>query len=223
MFRKARVSAAKALDVNPNLAAAHAVLGDLAFRKDWDWPKADAEFTRATELEPNDGRIRASYAIFLVAMGRQEQGVAQMEKAHELDPVSERNVSGAVFISVSFDRAIGRRTRPWVMPRSRDRRITGSAGRISRGDARSRRCRISTRRRSVTPAGCGRAYEMGGLRGYWQYQRRGPRRKPLDACWTSFNEQGPGPSRKWSAILLRRTNLRHRGTISEALLSSVCA
>jgi TolB-like protein/DNA-binding winged helix-turn-helix (wHTH) protein/Tfp pilus assembly protein PilF len=191
MFRKARVSAAKALDVNPSLAAAHAVLGDLAFRKDWDWPKADAEFTRATELEPNDGRIRASYAIFLVAMGRQEQGVAQMEKAHELDPVSERTnvVSSYLFyLSHQFDRAIEQANKTLELyPFSGSAyHWLGRSYQQKRMPDRAAAAYLHTPPGPESPwlLGARRAYEKGGLRGFWLYQReRTEEGKPLDACW----------------------------------------
>ena len=191
MFRKARVSAAKALEDDPRLAAAHAVLGDLAFRKDWDWPKADAEFTRATELEPNDGRIRASYAIFLVAMGRQEQGFAQMEKAHELDPVSERtNVvwSYVFYLSHQFDRAIEQANKTLELYP-----FSGSAyhwlGRSYQQKGMNDRAAAAYLHTPPGPEspwllGARRAYEKEGLRGYWLYQReRTEEGKPLDACW----------------------------------------
>jgi len=191
MFHKARASAAKALDVDPRLAAAHAVLGDLAFRKDWDWPKADVEFTRATELEPNDGRIRASYAVFLVSMGRQEQGFAQMEKAHELDPVSERtNVVWIylLYLSHQFDRAIEQANKTLELYP-----LSGAAyhwlGRSYQQKGMNDRAAAAYLHAPPGPespwlVGAKRAYEKGGLRGFWLYQReRTEEGKPLDACW----------------------------------------
>jgi len=191
MFRKARVSASKALDVDPGLAAAHAVLGDLAFRKDWDWPKADAEFSRATQLDPNDGRIRASYAIFLVSMGRQEQGFAQIEKAHELDPVSERtNVVWIYlfYLSHQFDRAIEQANKTLELYP-----FSGSAyhwlGRSYQQKGMADRAAAAYLHSPPGPEspwllGARRAYEKGGLRGFWLYQReRTEEGKPLDTCW----------------------------------------
>ena len=191
MFRKTRVSLANALDVDPRSAAAHAVLGDVAFRKDWDWPKADAEFRRATELEPNDGHIRAPYAIFLVAMGRQEEGFAQIEKARELDPVSERTnvvLSYLFYLSHQFDRGIEQANKTLELYP-----FSGSAyhwlGRSYQQKGMPDRAAAAYLHAPPGPEspwlqGAKRAYERGGLHGFWQYQReRTEEGKPLDACW----------------------------------------
>jgi len=191
MFRKTRVSAATALDVDPRSAAAHAVLGDVAFRKDWDWPRADAEFRRATELEPNDGHIRAPYAIFLVAMGRQEEGFAQIEKARELDPVSERTnvvLSYLFYLSHQFDRGIEQANKTLELYP-----FSGSAyhwlGRSYQQKGMNDRAAAAYLHTPPGPespwlVGAKRAYEKGGLRGFWLYQRaRTEEGKPLDSCW----------------------------------------
>jgi len=191
MFRKARASVAKALDVDAGLPAAHAVVADIAFRKDWDWPKADAEFTRATELDPNDRDIRASYAIFLVAMGRTEQGFAQMAKAHDLDPVSEHTNAVSIYLfylSHQFDRAIEQANKTLELYP-----LSGSAyhwlGRSYQQKGMPDRAAAAYLHAPPGPespwlVGAKRAYERGGLHGFWLYQReRTEEGKPLDACW----------------------------------------
>ena len=58
-FEKARVSARKALDLNPNLARAHLALGSVQQAYDWDWLAADASFDKAIALDPGDAEALA--------------------------------------------------------------------------------------------------------------------------------------------------------------------
>jgi tetratricopeptide (TPR) repeat protein len=46
-------------------------------------------FKQAIELDPNYSFAHLSYAVFLVTMGRPEQGFSEMRRARELDPTSE--------------------------------------------------------------------------------------------------------------------------------------
>ena len=108
-FAKSKAAALKALELDPGSADAHAQLGELAFYREWDWAKAEKEFTEAIELDPNDAGIHASYAIYLVSMSKQEQGLSEMRKAHELDPVSEATnmmFTYVFYLAHEYDQAI---------------------------------------------------------------------------------------------------------------------
>ncbi|HEX5316051.1 MAG TPA: tetratricopeptide repeat protein, partial [Candidatus Kapabacteria bacterium] len=107
MFPKAKVAALKAVELDPNLADAHTSLGELAFYYEWNWPKAEQEYQQAMQLDPN--AAHDSYAIFLVAMGRTEQGLSEMKKAHQIDPTSEmENVTSTYvfYLAHRYDEAI---------------------------------------------------------------------------------------------------------------------
>jgi len=88
-FAQAEAAARKAVDLDPNLAQAHVVLGKLAFYHEWNWANADAEFSRAIELDPGAADNYITYSIFLVSMGKNDQALAMMRKGYELDPISE--------------------------------------------------------------------------------------------------------------------------------------
>ena len=108
-FDKAQASALKAVALDPGLASAHAVLAEIAFARDWNWANAASEFRKAIQLDPNDAAIRAAYGIYLVAMGNEEQGLSEMHKAHQIDPVSEKTnimYTTALFFAHRFDEAI---------------------------------------------------------------------------------------------------------------------
>lgn len=88
-FAKSKAAALKAVELDPESADAHAELGELAFYREWDWRTTEKEFNRALDLDPNNAGAHASYSIYLVSMGRQEEGLAEIRKAHELDPISQ--------------------------------------------------------------------------------------------------------------------------------------
>jgi tetratricopeptide (TPR) repeat protein len=88
-FTKSRAAAMKAIELDPNSASARAHLADLDFTAEWNWPKAGQEYLQAISLDPNDAGIHSSYAVFLVAMGKRDQAIAELKKAHSIDPVSE--------------------------------------------------------------------------------------------------------------------------------------
>jgi len=75
----------------------------------WDWEKAEIEFQRAIELNPNYADVRAYYAHFLMIMKRQDEAIDQMESALELDPFNPlfQTLYGVVLFSGNrYDDAI---------------------------------------------------------------------------------------------------------------------
>lgn len=108
-FPKARAAAAKALEVDEELAEAHASLGLVRFQYDWEWSGAEAEFRRAIELNPGYPPAHQFYADYLKAMGRFDEALAEMGRALELDPLSLSIATGlghVLYLSRQYDRAI---------------------------------------------------------------------------------------------------------------------
>ncbi len=87
-IRKARDAAFKALALDDDLAEGHASLAFIAFRFDWDWSRAEAEFGRALALNPGHAPSRQWHAMFLAARSRIDEALAEMRGALELDPLS---------------------------------------------------------------------------------------------------------------------------------------
>ena len=87
-MERAHEAATRALALDGNLAEAHASLAGIAFRWDWDWTAAERAFTRAIQLDAGSWLIRHGYALFLAAMGRFDEALAEMRRACELDPTS---------------------------------------------------------------------------------------------------------------------------------------
>lgn len=87
-FPKARDAALKALELDPHLADAHAILGQVAMNHDFRWDVALESFRRAVDLHPNGALAREWHAECLVALGRFEEAIAEMSRALQLDPRS---------------------------------------------------------------------------------------------------------------------------------------
>ncbi|MCI0482143.1 MAG: hypothetical protein L0213_11215, partial [Candidatus Dadabacteria bacterium] len=86
-FGKCKEAALKAVELDPDLAEAHASLGNAFFYFDWDYPAAEAEYRRAIGLNPNYAAVRYFYGMFLTAAGRFDDAVAQERRGMELDPI----------------------------------------------------------------------------------------------------------------------------------------
>jgi tetratricopeptide (TPR) repeat protein len=85
---KIREAAMKALALDPSLAEAHMSLAQVKFFNDWDWPGAESEFSQATALKPSDAYAHYLYSNYLVAMGRLDEAMKEIEHARDLDPFS---------------------------------------------------------------------------------------------------------------------------------------
>jgi len=85
---RAREAVAKALALDDGLAEAHASMALIAQNYDWDWPKAEAEYRRAIDLDRNYATARHWYAEFLTLQGRFSEALDEIERARQLDPRS---------------------------------------------------------------------------------------------------------------------------------------
>jgi TolB-like protein/DNA-binding winged helix-turn-helix (wHTH) protein/Tfp pilus assembly protein PilF len=85
--QQARQLAEKALKLDDTLAEAHTALGRIA-EVEWNWPKAEQEYRRAVELNPNYPLARIWYAMHLYAWERFEEASFHAKRAQQLDPAS---------------------------------------------------------------------------------------------------------------------------------------
>jgi TolB-like protein/DNA-binding winged helix-turn-helix (wHTH) protein/cytochrome c-type biogenesis protein CcmH/NrfG len=85
---RAELAAQHALALDPDNAEAHATLGLIAMNYEWDWPKAEREFKQAIRLNSNDATAHHWYSEYLGAQGRFDEGLAELRRAEELDPLS---------------------------------------------------------------------------------------------------------------------------------------
>ena len=79
---------AKALQLQPDLSEAYAERGWTLLFYHWDFPGAERDFRHAMELTPSSSDAHEGYATYLVATGQFDEGLEQMKKARDLDPLS---------------------------------------------------------------------------------------------------------------------------------------
>ena len=77
----------KALALDETLAEPRTILARLA-QQQWDWAGAEREYRRAIELNPSYAAGRISYAMYLYAMQRFDEAVAEARRAQQVDPTS---------------------------------------------------------------------------------------------------------------------------------------
>jgi adenylate cyclase len=85
---KAKNAVMKALALDSTLAEAHASLGYIKFRVDWDWEGAEKELKRAIELKPGYSTAHEWYALLLGVRVRLDEALNEMQTAYNLDPLS---------------------------------------------------------------------------------------------------------------------------------------
>ena len=108
-FEKAKRAAVRALELDDSLAEAHASLADTRLHYDYDWEGAGKEFRRAIDLNPNYATAHQWYSVYLSLMGKEKEGLEQIQRAHDLDPLSLTIDSDAalnLFYARRYDQAI---------------------------------------------------------------------------------------------------------------------
>jgi DNA-binding winged helix-turn-helix (wHTH) protein len=207
---KAAQAARRAVELDDLLPEAHVALALVRFRYEWDWPGAEKEFAKALALDPSSAYAHLEYAVFLAAMRRTNDALAQRQLARELDPFTPfiALISGwAFYIARAYERALeeyqyalsldpcfpkAHTFASWVHEGQRD---YASA-------VREALCDLDSKRASALR----RAYQDGGVRKFWRtqlhltdepilrarlYARVGERKRAMKWLWRAFNEKSP--------------------------------
>jgi TolB-like protein/DNA-binding winged helix-turn-helix (wHTH) protein len=188
-FAKSRAAALRAIELDPTLASAYRQLADLDFTAEWNWPKADQEYLEAIRLDPNDAENHSSYAIFLVAMGKPEQAIAELMKAQELDPVSEvTNMLSTyvLYFAHRYDQAVDQGNKTLELyPNSRATDYwMGHIYEQKKMPAESFAFYLkSNGAPPAEVAALHAAFEKDGLRGFWLRELKTSENKPDWPCW----------------------------------------
>ena len=108
-YPKAKEAALRAVQLDDSLAEAHTSLATMSFNYDWNWPAAERELKRALEIDPNYATAHQRYSIYLMAMGRTDESLTEMTRAHTLDPLSVSinfSLGWRLFFAHRYDDAI---------------------------------------------------------------------------------------------------------------------
>ncbi len=84
---KARASAKRSLDLDPNLADSHLAQGLVLMNNDFNFAAAEAEYRRALELAPQNAAVTSILATLIAVLGRLDEAVALKQQAIALDPL----------------------------------------------------------------------------------------------------------------------------------------
>ena len=87
---KAKAAVLRALEIDSALPEAHALLGMVLMRYDWDWQGAECEFKKAISLNPSYSSAHQLYGVYLQSLGRFEEALHHIRLAQELDPLSSQ-------------------------------------------------------------------------------------------------------------------------------------
>lgn len=85
---KARMAVMKALELDDQLAEAHAAYASLLFWYDWEFDRAEREFLLAMELNPNYPEAVQWCAYLYLTQDRFEEAFKVLRRAEVLDPLS---------------------------------------------------------------------------------------------------------------------------------------
>ena len=94
IYAKAKNAVEKAFSLDETSFEALLARGWIRRNSDWDWAGAEADITRALEINPNSAVAHYRYSQLLSNTGRHREAIAEIEKAAALDPLSEIITSG---------------------------------------------------------------------------------------------------------------------------------
>jgi TolB-like protein/Tfp pilus assembly protein PilF len=85
---KYRVLTNKGLEIDDQLADAYLSRASIEFYYDWDFAKAESDYQRAIELNPNSPDAHWRYGHFLANCERFDEAIKEGKRAIDLDPLS---------------------------------------------------------------------------------------------------------------------------------------
>ena len=88
MAPRAKATAARAIELAPQLPEANYARGLVAMWFDWNWPAAEKYLARAVELAPNNAEAHLFLAHLYSNLGRKDEALKHARRASELNPVS---------------------------------------------------------------------------------------------------------------------------------------
>jgi serine/threonine protein kinase/tetratricopeptide (TPR) repeat protein len=86
-IRSARAAAARALEIDDQLAEAHSISAFVRFVFDFDWLGAEREFLTAIELSPSSAEAHDHYSWLCASLERYDDALREVRRARELDPL----------------------------------------------------------------------------------------------------------------------------------------
>jgi tetratricopeptide (TPR) repeat protein len=107
----AEKAARKAIELDPEVAEAHAAIGFIDLFYHWNRAEAERELRKAIELNPNYSTAYLNYGLSLLKESRFDDALAQLRKAQQLEPTSaliSSCIEWALFLEGKYDEALQR-------------------------------------------------------------------------------------------------------------------
>lgn len=108
---RAKECAERALQMDAALSEAHLTLALHAYIREWDWPKAEANYQKAIRCDPSNPQSHEWYALFLRSVGRTHDALREIELAVNQNPHSttaNRFLVGCLISARRLQDAVGR-------------------------------------------------------------------------------------------------------------------
>jgi TolB-like protein len=179
---RGKAAAQKALEIDESLAEAHTSLALAYWEYDWDWPACEREYKRAIELNPNYATAHQWYALYLSAMKRHAEALAEAQRAQQLDPLSPIISVGVAlygyFYTRQYDEAIRRlRDTLSLFPDFAVAYFSLGGAYVASGTYQEaivayQKARSLSGASAAEVAALGQAYAKGGIRGYYLWELR---------------------------------------------------
>ena len=177
---QAKMHAEVALNLDRELAEAHAVLAGVRSMFEWDWVGADRAYRRAIEVDRSSASTRQWYAYHLSSVGRHEEAIAQASRGLELDPLNPMSrvvLADQLINARQYDDAISALNRVLEMQPDFDRAhelMEWIYTQLDRYDdaVRLRLERLARRGDggAVVAGMLAQTYASNGAEGYWQWR-----------------------------------------------------
>jgi TolB-like protein/Flp pilus assembly protein TadD len=106
---RAIAAAEKALQLDPELADAHASLGNARFRYEFDWSAAERSLKRALELNPAYAPALQWHSSLLQTIDRFDESMRELDHALEVDPFSlliRSAVAATLYLERQYEQVI---------------------------------------------------------------------------------------------------------------------
>lgn len=104
-----RQAALRALELDPTIAEAHAVLGRIKYQFDWDDEGAERQFRRALDLDPTHPFVLHCFSLVLAELGRPVESLVLADRALAQDPASvlaNRDKGIILYLARRYDDAL---------------------------------------------------------------------------------------------------------------------
>jgi TolB-like protein/DNA-binding winged helix-turn-helix (wHTH) protein/Flp pilus assembly protein TadD len=106
---QAKAAALRALELDPDLSAAHVSLGSAYYYYEWDWAAAEREAKQAVALNPSNAYAHDLLGAYYGTVGRFDDSMLELQRAREVAPSSAEILGDTVlwaFMCRKYDVAI---------------------------------------------------------------------------------------------------------------------